>query len=80
MKIKYLTLVIFHDHDKYITTQEFNKLTSENFAVRLKQVNLVIKTQFDNKLPSFSKQITSNKTKHLEVEKKLDSHKIIIFS
>ena len=26
-----------HDHDKYITTQEFNKLTSENFTARLKQ-------------------------------------------
>ena len=21
-----------HDHDKYITTQEFNKLTAENFT------------------------------------------------
>ena len=21
-----------HDHDKYITTQKFNKLTSQNFA------------------------------------------------
>ena len=25
-----------HDHDKYITTQEFNKLTSEKFPARLK--------------------------------------------
>ena len=24
------------NHDKYITTQEFNKLTAENFAGRLK--------------------------------------------
>ena len=24
-----------HNHDKYITTPEFNKLTSENFAARL---------------------------------------------
>ena len=31
-------------HSKYITTQEFNKLTSENFAARLKQANLAIKT------------------------------------
>ena len=29
-----------HDHDKYITTQEFNKLTSENFIARLAQANL----------------------------------------
>ena len=24
-----------HDHDKYITTSEFNKLTTENFKARL---------------------------------------------
>ena len=35
------------NHDKYITTPEFNKLTSENFAARLKQANLVTKTEFD---------------------------------
>ena len=33
-----------------MTTPEFNKLTSENFAARLKQANLVTKTEFDNKL------------------------------
>ena len=26
------------NHDKYITTPEFNKLTAESFAARLKQV------------------------------------------
>ena len=31
-----------HDHDKYITTQEFDKSTSENFATRLAQANLQI--------------------------------------
>ena len=31
------------------------------------------KTEFDNELARFNKIITSNKTKHLEVEKKLDS-------
>ena len=30
-----------HDHDKYVTTQEFNKLTPENFTARLAQANLV---------------------------------------
>ena len=25
-----------HDHNKYITTQEFKKLTAENFTARLK--------------------------------------------
>ena len=61
------------NHDKYITTPEFNKLTAESFAVRLKQANLVIKTDFDNRLTSFNRGITSNKTKHLEVQKKLNS-------
>ena len=31
------------------------------------------KTEFDNKLTSSNKIITSNKTKHLAVEKKLES-------
>ena len=39
-----------HNHDKYITTPEFNKLTAENFAARLAQANLVTKKDFDNKL------------------------------
>ena len=26
--------IIDHDHDKYITTPEFNKLTANNFAGR----------------------------------------------
>ena len=38
------------DNSKYFTTQEFNKLTAEKFAARLKQANLVNKTDFDNKL------------------------------
>ena len=28
-----------HDHNKYITTPEFNKLTTENFATKLAQTN-----------------------------------------
>ena len=63
------------DNSKYITTQESNKLTTENFAARLNQVNLVKKkqTDFDNKLTSFNKRIASNKTKYLEAQKKLNS-------
>ena len=61
------------DHAKYITTQEFNKLTPENFAARLKQANLMNKTDFDNKLTSFKRKITSNETEYLEVQKKLNS-------
>ena len=61
-----------YNHAKYITIQEF-KLTAEIFTTRLKQANLVSKTDFDNKLKSFNRKITSNKTKYLEVQKKLNS-------
>ena len=47
-----------HKHDKYITTLEFNKLTAENFAARLAQVNLITKTDFDAKLSSLNRKIT----------------------
>ena len=65
-----------HDHDKHITTQEFNKLTLENFTARLKQANLasknyiadfVKKTDFDNKL----RDVTSNKNELNELSKKV---------
>ena len=61
------------NHDKYITTPEFNKLTTECFAARLKQADSVNKTDFDNKQKSFNKRTTSDKTKHLEVQEKLNS-------
>ena len=63
---------IFYN-SKYITSQVFNKLTAENFEAKLKQADLVNKTYFDNKLTSFNKRISSNKTKHLEFQKKLNS-------
>ena len=59
----------FPNLNKYITTLEFNKVTAENFTARSKQANLVIKNDFDNKLKSFEKRITSIKTKHWEVKK-----------
>ena len=49
------------NHDKHIATSEFNKLTTENFPAKLEQGKLVTKTDFDNNLISFNKQITSNK-------------------
>ena len=57
-----------HNHDKYITTTEFPKLTAENFAARLKQANLVTKIDFDEKLKSLNQKVNSNKTKHLFIE------------
>ena len=38
-----------HNHDKYITTPEFNTLAADVFNAKLAQANLVIKTEFDNK-------------------------------
>ena len=35
-----------HNHHKYITTAEFNKLTTENFKARLAQADLVKKNRF----------------------------------
>ena len=61
------------DSSKYINTQEFNKLIADNFAARVKQADLVKEIDFDNKLTSFNKLITLNRTKHLEVQKKLNS-------
>ena len=57
-----------NDHDKYITIPEFNKLLAEVFDARLKQADLVTKTDFDDKLKSLNQKITSNKTKYLLVE------------
>ena len=37
------------NHAKYTTTPEFNKLKAESFAERLKQADLLNKTDFDNK-------------------------------
>ena len=52
-----LKITTDHDHEKHITTQEFNKLTSENFAARLAQANLASK----NDIPIFEKKIGFNK-------------------
>ena len=46
-----------HDHNKYITTSEFNTLTTENFKARLAQTNLVTNAYFDDKLKSLNKKI-----------------------
>ena len=58
------------DHAKYIITQEFDRSMAENFTAKLKQANLVKKTDFDKKLISFNRKITSDKAKYLEVGKK----------
>ena len=41
------------------------------FNARLAQANLITKTDFDAKLSSLNRKITSNKSKHLLVENEL---------
>ena len=54
-----------YNHDKYITTQELNKLATDNIAARLKQTNSATKSDTDEK-----DKVTLNKTKQVEVKKK----------
>ena len=61
MKLKKKKKITGHDHDKYIGTPEFNKLTAEEFAASLKQANLVKQTEFDNTLMDLNKKITQTK-------------------
>ena len=63
--------LIDHNHDKYLTTPEFNTLAADLFNARLAQANLITKTDFDAKLSSLNRKITSNKSKHLLVENEL---------
>ena len=49
-----------HNHDKYVTTPEFNTLAADVFNARLAKANLITKTDFEAKLSSLNKKITSN--------------------
>ena len=63
------------NHGKYIDTREFNKLAADVFNARIAQAKLIAKTDFDAKLSSLNKKITSNKTNHLLVENELNKLK-----
>ena len=60
-----------HNHDKYITTPEFNRLATENFKARLANADLITKANFDTKLKRHSDRVISNKSKHLPVDNEL---------
>ena len=60
-----------HNHDKYITTPEFNTLAADVFNARLKRANLVTKTDFHNSVSSLNGKITINKTKNESIENEL---------
>ena len=57
--------------DDYITTPKFNKLATDVFNARITQANLITKTDFDAKLFSLNKKITSSKTRHLLINNEL---------
>ena len=69
MKLRIKFIIVLN----ILALQEFNKFTAENLAARLKEANLLNKTNFDNKLTSLNKRITLNKIKHFEYQKKLNS-------
>ena len=52
-----------HNHDKYITTPECNRLTTENFKSRLAQENLITKADLDNEFKKNCDRVTSKKNK-----------------
>ena len=59
-----------HNHDKYITTPEFNSLATV-FNASLAQVNLITKTNFDTTVSSLDSKIAGNKTKNKSIEDEL---------
>ena len=66
-----------HNYDKYITTTEFNKLSTDVFNVKLPQANLVTKTDFDTKLSSLNQKINSNKSQNLLIENEFKNLKTL---
>ena len=64
-----------HDHDKYITTPEFNNLAADVFNARLARVNLVVKTYFDNSVSILDNKIAANKTKNESIENEIKKPK-----
>ena len=60
-----------HDHDKYITTTEFNTLAASGFNARLAQAILVTKTDFGSSASSLDSTIAANKTKKESIENEL---------
>ena len=65
LKIKLITLV--HDQDKYITTQEFDKITAKTLPARLAQASLVRKNHISN----FVKKANLNKNELNELSEKV---------
>ena len=64
--------VNYHNHEKYITTPEFNTMAANTFKARLAaQTDLIRKPEFHFKLKGISDRVTKNKTKQMIVENEL---------
>ena len=70
-----------NNNNKYITTQDFTQLTSEDFRAKLAQENLasqtdivdfVKKIDFNDKLQNLNKKVVYSKKRHIEINTKLD--------
>ena len=68
------------NHDKYITTPEFNTLAADVFNARLKQGNLLKKTDFDALLSSFNIRVSANTTETLLAKDELKKLKTLDLS
>ena len=77
------TVTTDHHYNKYITTPEFNKLTSENFIATLAKAslaskndiaNLLKKTDFDIKLKNLNRNVISNKNQLNELPQNLKQY------
>ena len=64
-----------HDHDKYITTLEFNNLAARVFTARLSQAHLITKTDFDDKLKVSIKKLTQTKQNTYLLKMNLTNYK-----
>ena len=75
LKTKYKTALTAiekktHNHSKYFTTPEFNRLAAERFSARLAQENLANQNDIANfvKKTDFDDKIFKKKTKHILAE------------
>ena len=61
-----------HNHDKYITTPEFNTMAASTFNASLAaQADLIRRPEFDFKLKDISDRVSLNKSKQLLAEDEL---------
>ena len=67
-----------HNHEKYMTTPEFNTVAADVFNARLARANLVAKTNFDSSVLILNNKIVANKTKNECVKNELKKLKTLI--